>query len=68
MNINEVMIFSPFCPIFEHFGQNRGFVLNFLLQLLQKKGRFLFSCKTDHMTALLRGNATLRLCKMFIGI
>jgi hypothetical protein len=30
MNINEVMNFSPFRPIFEHFGSNGGIFLEFL--------------------------------------
>jgi len=30
MNINEVMNFSPFCPIFEHLGPISGILIEFL--------------------------------------
>ena len=37
MNINEVMEFSPFRPIFEHLGPNSGIFLEFSAAAIAKE-------------------------------
>ena len=37
MNINEVMNFSQFCPIFEHVGPISGIFLEFLAAVIAKE-------------------------------
>ena len=37
MNINEVMKYSLFCPVFRHFGPNSGIFLEFLAAAIAKE-------------------------------